>query len=72
MKIINDEMRDMLMMSKDTKSAIQDMNAAFAGDQDVEYIAQVHGNKTRVKKVARRKTVDRASVTAHNRALEPI
>jgi hypothetical protein len=32
MKLINDEMRDMLMMAKDTKSAIREMNEAFSGD----------------------------------------
>jgi hypothetical protein len=32
MKLINDEMRDMLMMAKDTKSAIKEMNEAFSGD----------------------------------------
>lgn len=72
MKLINDEMRDMLMMSKDTRGAIREMNDAFTGDADVEYIAQVHNNKTKVKKVARRKTVDRAAVTAKDRELEPI
>jgi hypothetical protein len=35
MKLINDEMRDMLMMAKDTKSAIREMNEAFSGDQDI-------------------------------------
>ena len=33
MKIINDEMNDMIMMSKNTKYAIQDMNDAFEGEQ---------------------------------------
>jgi hypothetical protein len=32
MKMINDEMRDMLMMAKDTRGAIKEMNAAFLGD----------------------------------------
>ena len=32
MKVINDEMRDILMMAKDTKGAIQEMNDAFKGE----------------------------------------
>lgn len=32
MKLINDEMRDMLSMAKDTKGAISEMNAAFSGE----------------------------------------
>jgi hypothetical protein len=35
MKLIDDEMRDMLMLSKDTSNAIREMNEAFAGDIDV-------------------------------------
>jgi hypothetical protein len=59
MKMINDEMRDMLMMAKDTRGAIKEMNAAFAGDQEVDYVAEVRNKKTKVKKVTRHKTVDR-------------
>ena len=72
MKVINDEMRDILMMAKDTKSAIQEMNDAFKGEQEVDYVPVVKGNKVRVKKVARRKTVERQASTAHNRELEPV
>jgi len=32
MKLIDDDMRDMLMMAQDTRSAIREMNEAFAGD----------------------------------------
>ena len=32
MKLINDEMRDILLMAKDTKSAIREMNEAFRGE----------------------------------------
>jgi hypothetical protein len=35
------------------------MNAAFAGDQEVDYVAEVRNKKTKVKKVTRHKTVDR-------------
>jgi hypothetical protein len=59
MKMINDEMRDMLMMAKDTRGAIKEMNAAFAGYQEVDYVAEVRNKKTKVKKVTRHKTVDR-------------
>lgn len=60
MKLINDEMRDMLMMAKDTGGAIKDMNSAFAGDAEFDYIPQTKGKKTKVRKVMRQKTVDRA------------
>lgn len=39
MKMIDDEMRDMVMMSKDTRSAIREMNEAFSGEQETEFIA---------------------------------
>jgi len=32
MRLLNDEMRDMLMMSRDTKTAIREMNEAFTGE----------------------------------------
>ncbi len=38
MQLLNDEMREMLMMAKDTKSAIREMNDAFKGDQESDYI----------------------------------
>ena len=54
MKMINDEMRDMLMMARNTEGAIKDMNEAFAGDAEFEYIQQKMKNgKNKVKKVAR-------------------
>ena len=34
MKIIDDEMRDIIMVSKDTRSAIWEMNEAFSGDNE--------------------------------------
>lgn len=54
MKLINDEMRDMLMMAKDTKSAIKEMNEAFSGELVVDYVATVRGKKTKVSKISRR------------------
>lgn len=71
MKLIDDDMRDMLMMAQDTRSAIREMNEAFAGDQETEYIAEEKNNKIKVKKVVRKRTVDRVT-TAKTRALEPI
>lgn len=32
MKLIDDDMRDMLNMAKDTRSAIREINEAFSGD----------------------------------------
>ena len=72
MKLINDEMRDMLMMAKDTKSAIKEMNEAFSGELVVDYVATVRGKKTKVSKISRRQTVDRNALTAQNKELEPI
>lgn len=44
--MIDDEMRDMLMVSKDTRSAIREMNEAFKGEgTETEYIAQDIGSK---------------------------
>lgn len=68
MKLINDEMREILLMAKDTKNAIREMNEAFRGDQEVEYVVTKHKNKTKVSK--RKKTVDaRQALTA---PLQPI
>ena len=54
MKMINDEMRDMLMMAQDTSGAIKEMNEAFSGEQEFDYITTVtKGNKTKVRKVRR-------------------
>ncbi len=71
LKMIDDEMRDMLMMSQDTRSAIREMNEAFAGDNQTEYIAEERNNKIKVSKVTRKRTLDRLA-TAKTRALEPI
>jgi hypothetical protein len=72
MKIIDDEMRDMVIMSKDTRSAIREMNDAFSGEQETEFIAEEHNNKIKVQKVVTRKrTFDRMK-TAKGRPLEPI
>jgi hypothetical protein len=68
--MIDDEMRDMLMVSRDTRSAIREMNEAFKGEgTETEYIAQDIGSKIQVQKIVRR--VDRVA-TAKTRALEPI
>lgn len=45
MRVIDDEMRDMLSMSKDTRGAIREMNEAFAGDQETEFITEEQDNK---------------------------
>ena len=71
MKMIDDEMRDMLMMSKDTRGAIRDMNDAFKGDQETEFVAKEQGNKIKVQKITRKRTLDRLA-TAKGRPLEPI
>lgn len=47
---IDDEMRDMLMMANDTRSAIREMNEAFEGDQEVEYIAEQVNDRLKVHK----------------------
>jgi len=46
-KMIDDEMRDILIMSKDTRGAIREMNEAFKGDGDQEslFVAEEHNNK---------------------------
>lgn len=60
MKVINDEMRDMLMMAQDTSGAIKEMNEAFKGDNEYDYISTMtKNNKTKIKKVRRQKTVER-------------
>lgn len=64
-------MRDMLMMANDTKSAIREMNEAFEGDQEVEYIAETVNDRLKVSKQKRKRTHDRLA-TAKARALEPI
>lgn len=71
MKLIDNEMNDMLSMSKDTRSAIREMNEAFSGDQEVEFITEESNNRLKVLKKTRRRTVDRVA-TAKTRALEPI
>lgn len=38
--MIDDEMRDMMLMSKDTFGAIREMNEAFSGENQTEYLAQ--------------------------------
>lgn len=56
LKQINDEMRDMLMMAGDTRGAIKEMNEAFDGEQEFDYITQVtKSGKHRVKKVSRKR-----------------
>lgn len=56
LKQINDEMRDMLMMAGDTRGAIKEMNEAYAGEQEFDYVNQVtKSGKHRVKKVARKR-----------------
>jgi hypothetical protein len=74
MRLLNDEMRDMLMMARDTKTAIREMNEAFTGDLDSDYIQfkDAKTKKSKVKKVVRQKTVERPHGTAQNKALEPI
>lgn len=74
MRLLNDEMRDMLMMSRDTKTAIREMNEAFTGEQESDYIhyKDSKSKKSKVKKVVRQKTVERPHGTAQNKALEPI
>ena len=74
MRLLNDEMRDMLMMSRDTKTAIREMNEAFTGEQESDYIhfKDSKTKKSKVKKVVRQKTVERPHGTAQNKALEPI
>jgi hypothetical protein len=59
LKKLNDDMRAMLKTAQDTRSAIREVNEAFHGEQEFDYIAQIKGRKTRVKKVARRKLTDR-------------
>jgi hypothetical protein len=59
MKMIDDEMRDMVMMSKDTRNAIREMNEAFSGEHETEFIAEEQNNKIKVQKVTRRRTFDR-------------
>ena len=71
MRQIDDEMRDMLMMANDTRSAIREMNEAFEGDQEVEYIAETVNDRLKVHKQKRKRTHDRLA-TAKARALEPI
>ena len=47
--MIDDEMRDMIMVSKDTRSAIREMNEAFKGENtETEYIAQDVGSRIQV------------------------
>ena len=73
-KMIDDEMRDMLLMSKDTRGAIREMNDAFKGEGDLEsqFVAEEHNNKLQVRKViTRKRTLDRLA-TAKGRPLEPI
>ena len=74
MRHLNDEMRDMLMMSRDTKTAIREMNEAFSGEQESDYIhfKDSKTKKSKVKKVVRQKTMERPHGTAQNKALEPI
>ena len=56
-KVINDEMRDMVQMSKDTYGAIRQMNEAFNGETEFKYVAKVdRANKTQVEKVEVKKT----------------
>lgn len=72
--MIDDEMRDMLLMSKDTRGAIREMNDAFKGESDLEsqFVAEEHNNKLQVRKViTRKRTLDRLA-TAKGRPLEPI
>lgn len=57
--MIDDEMRDMVMMSKDTRNAIREMNEAFSGEHETEFIAEEQNNKIKVQKVTRRRTFDR-------------
>lgn len=38
MQLLNDDLRDMLMMARDTKTAIREMNEAFSGDNENEYV----------------------------------
>lgn len=66
MQLLNDEMREMLMMAKDTKSAIREMNDAFKGDQESDYIQfrDSKSKKSTFKKVVRQKTVERPHGTA--------
>lgn len=56
----------MLMMAKDTKSAIREMNDAFKGDQESDYIQfrDSKSKKSTFKKVVRQKTVERPHGTA--------
>ena len=56
MKQINDEMRDMLMMAGNTRGAIKEMNEAFAGEQEYDYVEQVSkSGRHRLKKVSRKR-----------------
>ena len=43
-KIIDDELRDLKMMSGDTIAAIREMNDAFEGEQEINYTATVDKN----------------------------
>ena len=40
LKQINDEMRDMLLMAGDTRGAIKEMNEAFNGEAEFDYVEQ--------------------------------
>jgi len=43
-KIIDDELRDLAMMSGNTRAAIREMNGSFEGEQEVNYTANVDRN----------------------------
>lgn len=68
-------MRDMLLMAGDTRGAIKEMNEAFNGEAEFDYVEQrTKTGRLRIKKVAKRRdnTTGRMANTAKDRELHPI
>lgn len=72
MRSLNVEMNEIMRMANDTSDAIKEMNEAFQGETETEFIATQIQDRLEVQKVSKRKQSLGRAMTAKHRALEPI